>query len=1023
MRVHADARSAAVVDGMGVRAFTYGLHIFLGSKESSSDLELMAHEVAHVVQQQGKPVMQAAGGAHSDVYETEAGRVAQAASAGQAATVEHRTDGARVQGMWPVDEAVQWVEEKAIGFVRQYAPELIAIIEKGPVEYLKEKIAKAINTVFTLLMSPVRALSGLASSLQGHFGNLVAWMRDAARKIAQGDCRPLTEAAEKVQNVVEGIAAPIINDIKKIATATKDYFTGLWEQFGAPAVDFLKRVGGEAWAGIQEFGRSVWDKTAPIRSALSSAWTWIKNKLGIGEGAEGQNGILQWIQAKASEAWEWLKVKLEPIKVPLMIVGGVLLLLSPAGPLLVMGAAVTGLMTGIRWIRENMRKPNGVVDQRSLLERTIIPGIMSAVEGVSGAITKVAALVTGKLTDAATGLGRAAGAAAASVFRFAVSLIQWLADQFIALMRWANDKLMGLAEWIRNGLARLGKFFAPILGVLRKVAEVYMNLMQLPSLVAGALWNMIPACIRDPFVNFLINQILSRIPFFSAVKGVAELWVKLKNTVMLALKKVFKQGDIRGAIILVFKFMLETLGIPPDLVTGIFSKAASALDLITRDPVGFLKNVLLSFKQGFMQFFGNIGKHLFSGVTGWLFGALASAGITVPTELSFKAILRLVMEILGITVDNVLARLAKNPAIGPGGVAKLKKIMNTLTGVWEFFASIINEGPAGMWKQIQQHLSDLWGMVLGYITDWLVGVLIKQATLWLLSFCDPTFIMSIVNSLIAIYRAVMTFMERLREMLEVVNSVLDGIVEIAKGVIARAANALESALARSLPVVIAFLADQCGLSGIASRISEMIGKVQEKIGTVIEKIIAFAVEKGAAILGGIKSAAGAVLEWWRGERKVLVDGKLAATISFEGDQDNATLQIASSPKRGYVLYLDEMKPKMVTDDQKKAHAAALVSGGKLEGIQRDSRPKDLSDSARAALQAKFDVEYGKFQGFVTEMLNGAVLPESHVISWGGAAWRRRRNPSESSAEQESGQDGWRASSSRFGCLAENQGSY
>ena len=53
VRVHTDERSAVVADNLNARAFTYGPHIFLGSREHPADLALMAHEVTHVIQQQG----------------------------------------------------------------------------------------------------------------------------------------------------------------------------------------------------------------------------------------------------------------------------------------------------------------------------------------------------------------------------------------------------------------------------------------------------------------------------------------------------------------------------------------------------------------------------------------------------------------------------------------------------------------------------------------------------------------------------------------------------------------------------------------------------------------------------------------------------------------------------------------------------------------------------------------------------------------------------------------------------------
>jgi hypothetical protein len=89
-----------VVDGSGARAFTYGLHIYLGSQASASDLALMAHEITHVIQQQGRPVLQMYTAASTgDTFEHEAHRVSGAVQQGQRATVEKRTGGARVQGL------------------------------------------------------------------------------------------------------------------------------------------------------------------------------------------------------------------------------------------------------------------------------------------------------------------------------------------------------------------------------------------------------------------------------------------------------------------------------------------------------------------------------------------------------------------------------------------------------------------------------------------------------------------------------------------------------------------------------------------------------------------------------------------------------------------------------------------------------------------------------------------------------------------------------------------------------------
>lgn len=53
VRVHDSSEDQGQAEGLGARAFTYGNDVWLGPGESASDRKLMAHELAHVVQQRG----------------------------------------------------------------------------------------------------------------------------------------------------------------------------------------------------------------------------------------------------------------------------------------------------------------------------------------------------------------------------------------------------------------------------------------------------------------------------------------------------------------------------------------------------------------------------------------------------------------------------------------------------------------------------------------------------------------------------------------------------------------------------------------------------------------------------------------------------------------------------------------------------------------------------------------------------------------------------------------------------------
>jgi len=116
IRVHTDARAQLTVRSFNTRAFAYGHNIFLGPGESPSDFRLMAHEVAHVVQQSRGAVIQHFTTGRGDALEHEAERASAAAVRGEKFNVQHRTS-PRPQGLLGIDlgipDPLDWLAGKA----------------------------------------------------------------------------------------------------------------------------------------------------------------------------------------------------------------------------------------------------------------------------------------------------------------------------------------------------------------------------------------------------------------------------------------------------------------------------------------------------------------------------------------------------------------------------------------------------------------------------------------------------------------------------------------------------------------------------------------------------------------------------------------------------------------------------------------------------------------------------------------------------------------------------------------------
>ena len=135
VRVHGDKRARAVVDGMHARAFTLGRRIFLGTGEQPTDLRLMAHEVAHVVQQQSAPSVQKSGGGTPDALEHEAHQVAAAVVSGQRASVVGRTSPR------PQYSLGDWVKSKvsAVGSAVSAVVDVVGDIAGAALNFIKDR--------------------------------------------------------------------------------------------------------------------------------------------------------------------------------------------------------------------------------------------------------------------------------------------------------------------------------------------------------------------------------------------------------------------------------------------------------------------------------------------------------------------------------------------------------------------------------------------------------------------------------------------------------------------------------------------------------------------------------------------------------------------------------------------------------------------------------------------------------------------------------------------------------------------
>ena len=257
-------------------------------------------------------------------------------------------------------------------------------------------------------------------------------------------------------------------------------------------------------------------------------------------------------------------------------------------------------------------------------------------------------------------------------------------------------------------------------------------------------------------------------------------------------------------------------------------KAKGAFRSIIQNPIGFVGNLVRAGKLGFQMFASRIGEHLKSALIKWIVGPLGAAGVYIPKSFSLMEIIKLVLSVLGLTWQNIRAKLVK---IIPEPVLKgLEKTAGILV-------TLVKEGPVAAWEQIKAELSELKDSLITQITEMVTTEVVKAAVTKLVSMLNPAG--AVIQAIIAIYNTITFFVQRISQIGAVVGSFINSISAIAAGNVANAAKRVERTLANTLTVVIAFMAKFAGLGNIPEKIVGIIRRIRQPIDKGLDKIVAW----------------------------------------------------------------------------------------------------------------------------------------------------------------------------------------
>ncbi|WP_457598276.1 hypothetical protein [Hydrogenimonas sp.] len=482
--------------------------------------------------------------------------------------------------------------------------------------------------------------------------------------------------------------------------------------------------------------------------------------------------------------------------------------------------------------------------------------------------------------------------------------------------KWILDKLERFRKWAKSMVDRYLKRFFP------KLAERINKAI-------------------DRFVDRakkVVNRVADRL--IAGIKALADALSRALDKILSVFQTALKAavqvagailtGDFAEALRVAIQAACDIAGIDSGPIFGFIRRAGALFAKILKGPKRFFRNLFKAIGGGVRRFVKNIKKHLITGLFGWLTGVLSEGGIELPKSFDAKGIFSLAMQILGLTYANVKARILRRYPKAAGVIDKIEK-------GFEIVRELVTKGPSALWERVKASLAGFRQTIISAIRNYVITTLVKEGFLWLLSLLNP--VSALVKLLKLIYDFIMFLVESFDQIKAFVLSVYRSVAAIAAGKLEPAKKAVESSLARILPVAINLLARLAGLGGIAKTVRKIIAKVSHPVNRVIDKIVDKAVAFAKKLLTKVRRGGKRALRKVR--RALRIDRRLGRPIAFRAGKTAHRLWIEKRKGRPVVMVASRPGPlegmigrwesKLSTLDPKKRKRARTL----LAQVKRD----------------------------------------------------------------------------------------
>ena len=547
---------------------------------------------------------------------------------------------------------------------------------------------------------------------------------------------------------------------------------------------------------------------------------------------------------------------------------------------------------------------------------------------------------------------------------------QKVGDWFKNAIKSWNDKLVGAVKAVFNKAKEL---VSKVLTFAKNVAVGIIR--SLKKFVVAAIKTLATG------LKILVNGLLIAFPKLrarvnAAIDGVVEATVSavetiaqnLEQTVTAAIDRVestvnrvldfcemvivtqieivsaILSGEFLNAAKYLFLAACKAVGIPGEEFLDILADARDGLMDIIKRPAKFLGYMIKSVGQGMKNFFSHFPQRMVAGLTGWLFGQVAQGGITMAKSFDLKSIFVLLIQVMGFTYDYIRAKVIS--LVGEKAVSVIEQVMTPIR-------ILFTEGPGALWKWLADKAQDAKDAIVEAASQWLITKIIQQAAIKLATMFTP--VGAFVQAVLMMYNTIMFFVEKIKEIFAWVKSITSSIKTIATGAISAAANYIDQAMSKSIPLIITFLAKLMGIDGISEKIRQVVTKLRAPVDKAISFVVENLIKLAKAAWGGIKKGATAVKDavvgWWEAATNFVTPDGGQHRLFYEGDGEAAVLMLASEkePADEKLKRLEQSNP----ENQQIRTAADLVKKNEELRNRRASTP-DQEQQKKDTIQQNLD---------------------------------------------------------------------